>query len=101
IGHFVLEVSTGSQVTELAIRHLPDVIALDLLLPDMNGLEVLRHLKSKEETRRIPVICMSVSEDLSTQALAQGAAQFLRKPLDAAELMRGIHAATATATDRA
>ncbi|MBI3934877.1 MAG: response regulator, partial [Acidobacteria bacterium] len=94
VGHFVLEVSTGSQVTELAIRHLPDVIALDMLLPDIGGIEVLKQLKSDERTRRIPVICLSVSEDLSSAALAGGAVQFLRKPLDAAALMRGIHAAT-------
>ena len=94
VGHFVLEVSTGSQVTELAVRHQPDVIALDLLLPDTSGIEVLKQLKAHERTRRIPVICLSVSEDLSSPALAAGAAQFLRKPLDASALMRGIHAAT-------
>ena len=93
IGHFVLEVSTGSQVTDLAIRHLPDVIALDMLLPDISGIAVLKQLKADERTRRIPVICLSVSEDLSAAALAGGAVQFLRKPLDTAALMRGIHAA--------
>jgi signal transduction histidine kinase/ActR/RegA family two-component response regulator/HAMP domain-containing protein len=94
IGHFVLEVSTGAQVVELAIRHLPDVIALDMLLPDTSGVEVLKLLKSEAQTRRIPVICLSVSEELASAALAGGAAQFLRKPLDTAALMRGIHAAT-------
>jgi CheY-like chemotaxis protein len=94
IGHFVLEVSTGSQVLELAIRHLPDVIALDMLLPDISGVEVLKQLKADDRTRRIPVICLSVSEEFSTPALAGGAAQFLRKPLDTPALMRGIHAAT-------
>ncbi|MBI2820441.1 MAG: response regulator [Acidobacteria bacterium] len=101
IGHFVLEVSTGSQVAELAIRHLPDVIALDMLLPDTSGIEVLKQLKSDERTRRIPVICLSVSEDLSSAALAGGAVQFLRKPLDTAALMRGIHAATTQSVEPA
>ena len=94
VGHFVLEVSTGSQVLELAVRHQPDVIALDLMLPDINGLEVLRHLKGSDKTRRIPVLCVSVQEDFASQAMAGGAAQFLRKPLDTAALMRSIHAAT-------
>jgi signal transduction histidine kinase/ActR/RegA family two-component response regulator len=94
VGHFVLEVSTGSQVADLAVRHQPDVIALDLLLPDINGLEVLRNLKGSEKTRRIPVLCLSVSEDFAPQALAGGAVQFLRKPLDTAALMRSIHSAT-------
>jgi len=95
VGHFVLEVSTGIQVTELAVRHLPDVIALDMLLPDIHGIEVLKQLKADTRTRRIPVICLSVSEELSSAALAGGAVQFLRKPLDSAALMLGIHAATA------
>jgi len=65
-----------------------------LLLPDIKGLEVLRRLKASDQTRRIPVICISVAEDFSPQALGLGAAQFLRKPLDTSSLMRAIHAAT-------
>ena len=93
VGHFVLEVSTGTQVTELAIRHQPDLIVLDQMLPDLPGLEVLRHLKASENVRSIPIICVSVSEDFSPQALRLGAVQFLRRPLDAGALMRAIHAA--------
>ena len=93
VGHFVLEVSTGTQVTELAIRHQPDLIVLDQMLPDVPGLEVLRHLKASENVRSVPVICISVSEDFSPQALRLGAVQFLRRPLDAGTLMRAIHAA--------
>jgi signal transduction histidine kinase len=97
VGHFVMEVGNGNQVPELAVRHQPDVIALDLILPDMPGVEVLRRLKASEQTRRIPVICISVAEDFSAQALGLGAAQFLRKPLDANVLMRAIHAVTSAA----
>lgn len=90
-GHLVVEVGAGSQVTELALRHYPEVIALDMILPDIPGLEVLRQLKANEKTRRIPVICMSVSDDLSSQSLQLGAAQFLRKPLEVGGLLRAIH----------
>ena len=93
VGHFVLGVSTGTQVTDLAIRHQPDAIVLDQMLPDLPGLEVLRHLKASEKVRSIPVICISASEDFSSQALRLGAFQFLRRPLDADALMRAIHAA--------
>jgi signal transduction histidine kinase/CheY-like chemotaxis protein len=97
MGHFVLEVSGGTQVADLAVRHRPDVIALDQMLPDISGLEVLKHLKANEKTRAIPVICISVSEDFTSQAMAAGAAQFLRKPLDTGALMRAIHEATQAA----
>src|SRR5437016_2344475 len=94
VGHVVLEVSTGSPVHDLAIRHRPDVIVLDMLLPDTNGVEVLKRLKADEKTRSIPVVCMSAAEELSAQATAGGAAHFLRKPLETTALMRGIQAAT-------
>ncbi len=74
-----------------AIRaQLPDVILLDMHLPDIDGLELLRHLKDRPETRRIPVIVVS-ADALSTQidrALDAGAAHYLTKPVDIAELLR-------------
>jgi CheY-like chemotaxis protein len=101
VGHFVFEVSTGTHVTDLAIRHQPDVIVLDQMLPDTPGLEVLRHLKANEKVRGIPVICISVSEDFSSQALKLGAVQFLRVPLDTGALMRAIHSAIQPGVNRA
>jgi PAS domain S-box-containing protein len=93
VGHAVLEVSTGLQASDLAIRHQPDVIVLDMLLPDVTGLEVLKQLKGSDKTRNIPVLCLSISEELSAPAAAGGAVLFFRKPLDTAALMRGIQAA--------
>jgi len=89
-GHFVVEVGGGSQAAELALRHRPEVITLDMIMPGMDGLEVLRKLKADEKTRAIPVVCISISDDLSPQALALGAAHFLRKPLETARLLEVI-----------
>lgn len=89
-GHFVIEVGSGSQVTDLALRHRPEVITLDMIMPGMDGLEVLRRLKANEKTRSIPVVCISISDDLSHQALQLGAAYFLRKPLESARLLEAI-----------
>lgn len=89
-GHFVVEVGQGSQVTDLALRHRPEVITLDMFMPGMNGLEVLRSLMANEKTRAIPVICVSISEELASQAKQLGAAQFIRKPLEASTLLRAI-----------
>ena len=96
-GHFVVEVGSGRQVAELARRHRPEVITLDMIMPDMDGLEVLRVLKADAQTRDIPVICMSVSDDLSARSLELGAAQFLRKPLEFHLLLRAIQTACAAA----
>ena len=58
-GFDTLEAATGVEALELAAEHEPDVILLDLRLPDMNGVEVVRQLREGEGTARIPVVAMS------------------------------------------
>ena len=89
-GHYVVEVNNGNQVAELALRHRPEVITLDMIMPGIDGLEVLRRLKANEKTRKIPVVCISISDDLSPQALQLGAAMFIRKPLETQILLAAI-----------
>ncbi|MBI4459442.1 MAG: response regulator [Acidobacteria bacterium] len=96
-GHYVVEVGSATQVSELAIRHQPEVITLDMVMPEMHGLEVLRILKNSEQTRRIPVICVSISDDLAGQAKQLGAADYLRKPVEPPALLRAIESACRTA----
>ena len=96
-GHYVVEVNHGSQVADLALRHRPEVITLDMIMPGVDGLEVLRRLKGNEKTRAIPVVCISISDDLSGQALQLGAAQFIRKPLETKKLLDAIDRVCQTA----
>ena len=93
----MVEVSQGSQVADLALRHRPEVITLDMIMPGVDGLEVLRRLKANERTRSIPVVCISISDDLSPQALQLGAALFIRKPLDTRKLLDAIEKVCQTA----
>jgi len=58
-GFDTLEAATGVEALELAAEHEPDVILLDLRLPDMHGVEVVRQLREGEGTARIPVVAMS------------------------------------------
>lgn len=75
---------TGSRTVELAREYSPDLILLDLNLPDTNGKDVLRNLKSNEDTKAIPVVIISADamphqlHDL----MDEGAAVYLTKPLD-------------------
>jgi len=80
-GHQVISAHTGNEALELARRHRPDLITLDLNLPDLDGFEVLRLLRAAEESRHIPVICISVRPDVRL-ALALGADFCMEKPLD-------------------
>lgn len=92
-GHFVMGLEEGSRVMNLALRHGPDVITLDLILAGASGLDVLQELKSDERTRKIPVICVSISDDLAPRALELGAAQYIRKPVDPNTLLGAVRAA--------
>ena len=100
-GHFVLEVGNGLEAVDLAARHRPEVITLDLIMPEVDGLEVLRTLKANSQTRQIPVICVSISDELSAEALQSGAVQFIQKPLEPATLLRAINAVCGTGSGSA
>ncbi len=80
-GHQVICAHSGGEAIALARRHRPDLITLDLNLPDIDGFEVLRLLRAAEESRHIPVICISVRPDVRL-ALALGADFCMEKPLD-------------------
>ena len=74
---------------DLAREHDPDLVLLDLHLPDMPGEEVLRRLRGDELTAGIPVMVLSADArpSLTKRLLASGARAFLTKPLDVAELL--------------
>ena len=74
----------GKLGVELAARHQPDLILLDVHLPDINGADVLARLKSKMRTRDIPVVVLSADATKSqiTRLMSLGAEDYLTKPLD-------------------
>jgi PAS domain S-box-containing protein len=74
---------------ELAAEHHPDLILLDLHLPDMPGQEVLRRLQGEPRTAQVPVVILSADArpTLIDELLAQGVRAFLTKPLDVKELL--------------
>ncbi len=80
----LLSAMQGSLGLELAHHHRPDVILLDLHLPDMNGDEVLQHLQAEIETRDIPVVMLSAdaTPHQIERLRAAGAVEYLTKPLD-------------------
>ncbi|HLG01195.1 MAG TPA: PAS domain S-box protein [Acidimicrobiia bacterium] len=75
--------ATGGIGVELALRKPPDLVLLDLQLPDMNGQEVLRRLRADERTRgcRVVVLSADATKERIQQLLADGADAYLTKPL--------------------
>lgn len=90
-GYSVIEADTGRFGLDEAVRRQPDAIVLDIGLPDMSGLEVLRQLR---QWSRVPVLVLTVvsEEPEKVAALDAGADDYLTKPFGAAELTARLRA---------
>jgi DNA-binding response OmpR family regulator len=83
----------GGDVVPQAESERPEVILLDVRLPDVDGLTTLRELKRREGTRQIPVVMLSASMRDEQAALDSGARFFLRKPYDGDNLLMAVRTA--------
>lgn len=81
-GYQIFLAKNGVQALERAREHLPDLILLDVLMPEMDGYQVIRELKTDTATRDIPVIFISAldSADSEEKGLALGAVDYISKP---------------------
>ncbi len=91
-GYRVVEAATGQEGITTAAQYPPDVVILDLGLPDLDGLSVLRRLR---EWSRVPVVVLSVrdQEDDKVAALDNGADDYVTKPFSTGELLARLRVA--------
>ena len=94
-GYEVQAVNSGQLALEAALRLKPDVILLDVMMPEMDGFTVLTRLKDDPRTAPIPVIVVTakVQQQVRADAIASGAAGYIGKPVSRDELLAGIRAA--------
>ena len=87
-GYDCLQAAGGLSALQAAQEQSPDLILLDVLMPDLDGFEVARRLKGNLRTAGIPIILVTALHDVEdkVKGLAAGADEFLGKPVDAAEL---------------
>ncbi len=87
-GHELLEASGGARALELARERHPDVIVLDLMMPGINGYDVLEALQEEEATSDIPVLVLTAKSLRADRERAHGlgASAFLTKPFMPSEL---------------
>ena len=90
--YHALEACDGKEALTITRTENPDLILMDLSMPEMNELEVCRVLKSDHKTSKIPVIIFSAYLNVRTKlnALEAGAEEFMAKPLDEVALMARI-----------
>lgn len=87
-GYTVLTADTGTRALAAASTQLPDLILLDVLLPDIHGMEVCRQLRAEPSLAEVPVIMITALHDAEArmQSLHAGADDFITKPVDFLEL---------------
>lgn len=83
-GYLVAAVESGRATLSAVVNDRPDLILLDLMMPGMDGFEVVRRLKSDADYRDIPVVMVTALDDSGShlRLLAAGVADFLIKPID-------------------
>jgi PAS domain S-box-containing protein len=94
-GYRVLEGATGAEALRLTREERPDLVVLDVKLPDLNGIEVCRLLKADPRTAGIAVLHVSaryVRTENKVEGLESGADGYLAQPVDAAELLATVRA---------
>lgn len=91
-GYTLLTANSGRKALDIAQSQHPHLILLDIMMPEMDGYEVLQHLRSNPETNNIPVIIMSALSDMQSiiKGYQLGAIEYVTKPFQREELLKRV-----------
>ena len=93
-GYSIIKATNGKEAIELIENHSPDLIILDWMMPKMSGIDVCRTLRSRPETKQIPIIILSARSEDSDKSLGldTGADDYISKPFSPKELISRVNA---------
>ena len=93
LGHQVVTAEDGAAGVETAKRELPDLILMDVVMPNLNGFQATRTIAKDPKTSHIPIILVTTKDQDTDRVwgLRQGAKAYVTKPIDEAELTRTIN----------
>ncbi|WP_372637556.1 response regulator transcription factor [Fodinibius sp.] len=93
-GFDVLKAEDGLEGIDVARKHRPDLVLLDIMMPKMDGLEVVEHMRSDSKLKRIPIILLTARGDEKTevQGLDKGGDDYITKPISTTKLISRIKA---------
>jgi two-component system, cell cycle response regulator DivK len=91
-GYRTLEATTGGHAVELATEHAPDLVLMDIRLPDIDGAEALSRLSADERTASIPVLALTAQamQGDRERFLAAGFDGYISKPVNVVELLETV-----------
>jgi two-component system phosphate regulon response regulator PhoB len=93
LGGFIVDAcSRGDEALERAADHPPDVALVDLMLPEMPGLEIVRRLRARAETADVPVVMLTARTEREDRerSYALGVQAFVTKPFEPSELLETV-----------
>jgi two-component system alkaline phosphatase synthesis response regulator PhoP len=101
-GFNVVTAANGEQAIEQALEHRPAACVLDIMMPNMNGYEVVRRLKEERETARMPIVLLSARAGALDRdfGLRIGADAYIRKPFPPKELGETVWALLQSSAER-
>jgi CheY-like chemotaxis protein len=85
-----IEAADGPEALAAVREESPDVLVLDVMLPGLSGLDVLRQLRAEEATANLPVVVITAWSHAEADAWTAGADRFVSKPFDPDELERAV-----------
>ncbi len=91
----IIEANNGEQGVAMATEHLPDIVLMDIVMPEMNGFQATRKITRGKTTSHIPVVMISTKNQETDRVWGkrQGAKAYLCKPVDETELLATIRTA--------
>ena len=89
-GYNVVQAEDGRRALDLLQEHLPDVILLDLMMPEVSGAEVCKHVRATKRLKEIPVVVFTAAELQEEELVAAGADRFISKPYSLEGLRRVV-----------
>ena len=92
-GYDTVEATTGGRAVELAIEHSPDLVLMDVQLPEIDGVEALGRLREDKRTASIPVLALTAQamQGDRERFLAVGFDGYVSKPVDVVALVDTVH----------
>jgi signal transduction histidine kinase/DNA-binding response OmpR family regulator len=90
--YIIFEAENGQTGIELALKHIPDVIITDIMMPEVDGIQLSNILKSNEKVNHIPIVMLTARSDMEDKlaGLATGADDYLTKPFNASEIIMRV-----------
>lgn len=99
--HIIGEAKNGAMAVELAERLRPDIICMDVMMPEMDGLEALKEIKAKHPQTLVVMITGNPSVDNVQESIQGGASGFIVKPFNAAKVLDTLNHALENAKRQA